>query len=251
MSAVVVRSTSLPHQHCNMCLNQCRPTLASAASHASATTEGFTCLSPLISTLAGAQILVCLLTCLKACAWILQVRRRPACTKHNKKLNCEVNGLSAGAGKVENQEVWIDQREEVGVSGEVDTPVEEGTLGGSRRQAAERKLKPKPVGSSMAEGGANSGGAAAANQKAAGKFKTSAYQAGAAAAKGADSSAGGAQGATVRDPDEDDDVALPAFKKPSSHAMPLLGSVSHQPAILFCNVWTAPNNLQWFRITVA
>ncbi len=138
--------------------------------------------------------------------------------------------MSAGAGEAEKQELWVDQREEVGVSGDVDTPLEEGTLG--RRQAgAAAEWKPRPAGSFLADGGSSSGNVAAANQRAAGKFKLSAEKAAAAAAaKGADSSTGGAQGNRfVRDPEEDDDLALPAFKKPSSHVMPLLGSVSDPP----------------------
>ncbi len=44
--------------------------------------------------------------------------------------------MCAGIVNAEKEELWIDQREEVGVGGELNTPLEEGTLSsGGRRQA--------------------------------------------------------------------------------------------------------------------
>ena len=147
--------------------------------------------------------------------------------------------MYAGIVNAEKDELWIDQREEVGVSGELDTPLEEGTLGGrGRRQAnvaadgrggrALPAAVSKQRGARAAASSGNAGdGAAAVNIKAAGRFKRPVdAAAAAAAAKGDNISRASAKGGSlIRDPEEDDDLALPALKKPSTHPMPLLGTV--------------------------
>lgn len=126
------------------------------------------------------------------------------------------------------------------MSGEGDTSMEEGgSVGGSRRQTRERRPRPRPsgsdragvddaVGASMVASSGNSGGGSAGvNQRAAGKFKVSAEKAATATAAGGDAAVVSGFGkGSIRDPEEDDDLALPAFKKPSTKAMPLLGTVS-------------------------
>lgn len=144
--------------------------------------------------------------------------------------------MCAGIVNAKKEELWIDQREEVGVGGELDTPLEEGTLGGGgRRQAnvaAGRGGRALPAGNDDERGAraaassGNAGGAAAAvNIKAAGRFKRP-VDAAAAAAEGGNALRASAKGGSlIRDPEEDDDLALPALKKPSTHPMPLLGTV--------------------------
>ncbi|BDA43963.1 hypothetical protein COCOBI_05-1470 [Coccomyxa sp. Obi] len=142
---------------------------------------------------------------------------------------------AAGIVNAEKEELWVDQREEVGVGGELDTPLEEGTLagGGGRRQAnvaAGRDGRALPAGNNErgARAGSAIGGAAAVNIKAAGRFKRPVD----AAAKGDDALRASARGGSlIRDPEEDDDVALPAFKKPSTHPMPLLGTAQQHMGI--------------------
>ncbi|CAL8469948.1 g9490 [Coccomyxa elongata] len=152
---------------------------------------------------------------------------------------------SAGIVNAEKEELWIDQREEVGVGGELNTPLEEGTLSsGGRRQAnvaaAGRGGRALPAGNNNERGaraaavsGNGSGGATAVNVKAAGRFKRPVDGAAAAAAALGDNElkASARDGSLIRDPEEDDDLALPALKKPSTHPMPLLSTTQQHLGI--------------------